>query len=132
MVLFTQNFKKIKGAAHENCDVDSTCKQPLQNKIFKVDLGKCGPCQLCQFLSLVFQAKGPKSVLHGLDLPYASPQEALSIQVSSSETVKAVFTQSVSESSSVCASVDACNGSWGHFQASTLASICLNVAIENR
>ena len=32
MVLFTHNIKKIKGAAHKNCDVDGTCKWAFSHK----------------------------------------------------------------------------------------------------
>ena len=32
MVLFTQDVKKIKGAAHKNCDVNVKCSKPTLNE----------------------------------------------------------------------------------------------------
>ena len=40
MVIFTSNVKKIKGAAHNNGDVDRTCKQVFST--YAVARLKCG------------------------------------------------------------------------------------------
>ena len=44
MVMFRNNFKKIKGAAHKNGDIDGTCKGGLNVREFVK--GRWAPAQL--------------------------------------------------------------------------------------
>ena len=46
MVLFTSSIRKMKGAAHKNCDVDGTCK-PALITVRKRSFGKVMFSQAC-------------------------------------------------------------------------------------